>query len=673
MKLTDIKGLGKKKEEALALMGINTVQDLMDYFPRTYEDYGSPVSVENAENKAKVIIEGTFRKAFRTRYVRNNLKITKLEFDQEGSVFYATFFNNPYIERSLKLGRKYRLIGTVKREGNKVDILSPKYCPAGDDTVISAGINPIYPLSTKTRITNGDFRKFIKDALEKSELEDTMPEWLKKEQNLVSISEAYRGIHRPESLDQIRRANDRITFDEFLSLNLSLYINRSLSVKTEGIRLDAKQGEDFEDILPFSLTNAQKRCIDEMNRDFSSGRKMNRLVQGDVGSGKTAVALYGMYLCAKNGFQSVMTAPTRILAEQHHALMKELFENRGIRVELLVSGMKKKERDEALERISSGGADVIIGTHSVFSSDVSYSNLAFCVIDEQHRFGVNQRGFLSRKGEGVHTLVMSATPIPRTLTLAFYKDLDVSIIDEKPAGRKEVGTYLRDESARDNIYRFVLSEIRKGNQAYVVCPSINSDDYAAAEATYDNLSKGVFRNENIALLHARLDASEKERVMEDFFEGRISILVSTSVVEVGIDSPNATVIVIEGAERFGLASLHQLRGRVGRGDRKSYCILINDNPTAKSTERLEYMTGTSDGFKIALYDLKMRGGGDMIGTRQSGRDGYDIYRLMENSAIFTKSAEALEELMEDNTKENRRYLEYVKRRYENRISGITWN
>ena len=671
MKLTDIKGLGKKKEEALNGMGIFSVGDLLDYFPRTYEDCGEVRDILSAADGEKVITEAVFTKALRTRYVRSSLKITKLEFDQEGSVFYATFFNNPYIERSLSRGRKYRLYGKVKKSGGMIEILSPRYSAAGDDAFIKPGINPVYPLTGKNSLTQRDFRRFTAQALREAAPDETMPEWLRQERSLMSLKDAYRGIHSPKDPCDISGANRRITFDEFMSLNLSLYMNRKLFLDAQGEALDTSRGDDFSKLLPFEMTGAQKRAIRDMNGDFSSGKRMNRLLQGDVGSGKTAVALYGLYLCALNGYQSVMTAPTRILAVQHYEFVTKILGEE--RVELLLSGMSASERREALSRIESGQSDIIIGTHSVFSEDVKYSNLAFCVIDEQHRFGVSQRGFLTRKGEGVHTLVMSATPIPRTLSLAFYRDLDVSILDEKPAGRKEVRTFVRDPSASDDIYRFVLSQVKLGNQAYVVCPSISSEDYAAAEDTYERLSSGILKDVNVALLHGRMGEEEKDRIMTSFYEGECDVLVSTSIIEVGIDSPRATVIVIEGAERFGLASLHQLRGRVGRNDRESYCILINEKPTEKSTERLEYMCATTDGFKIAEYDLKMRGAGDILGTRQSGRDGYDVYKLIENSEIFTEASEALDDILEDNTPENRKYLEYLRNRYENTVRNITFN
>ena len=673
MKLSDIRGLGKKKEEALNSLGIHTPEELLDYYPRAYEDYGKPVDICDAEENRRVMVEATFVKAQSTRYIRKNLNITKLEFDQEGSVFYATFFNNPYVRRTFVSGRKYRLFGQVKRDGKTMQILSPSYSAAGDDTSVRAGINPVYPLSTKNILTQKDFRKFIRQALEEADVADTMPSWLRDEENLCSLSDAYRAIHLPESLEDIRRANERITFDEFMSLNLSLFLNKRMFEDAEGAVFDTSFRKEFEKLLPFTLTNAQKRAMDDMDKDMSSGKKMNRLVQGDVGSGKTAVAFYAMYLCAKNGFQAVMTAPTRILALQHYELASEMLTKAGIRVCLLISGMKKSDREHALEEIREGRADVIIGTHSVFSEDVSYDNLALVVIDEQHRFGVNQRGLLTKKGENVHTLVMSATPIPRTLTLAFYRDLDVSVIDEKPAGRKEIKTYLRGLDARENIYRCVLARIRQGEQAYVVCPSIGSEDYAAAEETYEELRRGIFRNESIALLHGKMGEEEKDAVMEDFYDGKIKILVSTSVIEVGVDCPGATVMVIEGAERFGLASLHQLRGRVGRNDSQAYCILINEKPTAKSMKRLQYMCTTTDGFKIAVFDLKNRGAGDVLGTRQSGRDGYDIYRLIENSEVFERAGRALEEVMSDNTAENRKYLEYVSSRYRMRIRNITLN
>ena len=504
-------------------------------------------------------------------------------------------------------------------------------------------------------------------------IKDFIPEYIKDEYNLCSLYDAYKGIHNPKRLGDTLKANERLTFDEFCGFNLSMILNKNLNMGVKGEIIEINYKQDFLDKLPFTLTDSQNKVLKDIEDDFMSGVKMNRLVQGDVGSGKTVIAMYAVFLAVMSGYQAVFCAPTKILASQHFEKMKEIFDNFNIRMEFLYSGMTAKEKRLAYERIESGISNVIVGTHAVFSKKVKYKNLALAVIDEQHRFGVIQRGFLTKKGDSVHTLVMSATPIPRTLALSIYKDLDVSIIDKKPSGRKEIKTYFKDYSYYDRVYRFAVKQISEGNQVYVVCPSIGSEDLKAAEDIYEKINKTYFKNINIALIHGKMAEDEKDRIMDDFYSGKIKALVSTSVIEVGIDSKDATLIIIEDADRFGLASLHQLRGRVGRNDKESYCILLSNNQSKKSIERLSFLSKNTDGFKIALYDLKTRGSGDILGVRQSGKDGYNIYKLIENSELFNKAKDAMEDILNDNTNENRDYLKYIKEKYSSISKNITWN
>lgn len=672
-KLTNLKGVGEKKALELNNLGIFSLKELIDYYPRTYEVIGDIKSIKDTKQNGKELIKCTFVEAQKTRILRRNLKITKIKFESEGSIFYATFFNNPYISSFFKKDEEYKLYGKVEKKGNYYEMVSPKYAKLNDETSIKIGLNPVYPLSSKSKITNKELKKFALNALDIMTIKDFIPENIKDEYNLCSLYDAYKGIHNPKMLDDTLKANERLTFDEFCGFNLSMILNKNLNMGVKGEIIEVNYKQDFLDKLPFTLTDSQNKVIKDIEDDFISGIKMNRLVQGDVGSGKTVIAMYGVFLAVMSGYQAVFCAPTKILASQHFEKMKEIFDNFNIRMEFLYSGMTAKEKRLAYERIESGISNVIVGTHAVFSKKVKYKNLALAVIDEQHRFGVMQRGFLTKKGDSVHTLVMSATPIPRTLALSIYKDLDVSIIDKKPSGRKEIKTYFKDYSYYDRVYRFAVKQISEGNQVYVVCPSIDSEDLKAAEDIYEKLNKTYFKNINTALIHGKMPEDEKDRIMDDFYRGKIKALVSTSVIEVGIDSKDATLIIIEDADRFGLASLHQLRGRVGRNDKESYCILLSNNQSKKSIERLSFLSKNTDGFKIALYDLKTRGSGDILGVRQSGKDGYNIYKLIENSELFNKAKDAMEDILNDNTKENRDYLKYIKEKYSSISKNITWN
>lgn len=671
--LSKLKGVGIKKEDELNKLGIYNILDLLNYYPRTYEQTGEIKNISKCKVGEKSLVKCQLVKSLKPRRIRHNLNITKIKFISEGSIFYATFFNNPYIYSYFKEDEEYKLYGKINGDNGYKEMISPKYAKLNDENTLRKGLNSIYPLSKKSKITNKELNKFIREGFNFLQTKDVIPSDIKEKYGLVSINEAYKNIHFPNKIEDAIKANERISFDEFCGFTLSIILNRNLNLGKQGFKFKIIDKEKFLSSLPFSLTSSQEKVIQEIEEDITSGVNMNRLIQGDVGSGKTVVSEYAIYESVKNGYQAALCAPTKVLAFQHYENLKKLFNNLNMKCELLHSDMSQKEKREAYERIENGSSDIIIGTHAVFSKNLKYNNLGLAVIDEQHRFGVAQRGFLSKKGERVHTLVMSATPIPRTLTLSLYNDLDVSIIKNKPEGRKDILTYYRDYSYEDRAYKFALKQVAEGGQVYIVCPAIDSEDTEDVTSKYKELSKTYFKNLNVGLVHGKLKEEEKDYVMNLFYNKQIDILIATTVIEVGIDSKDATLIIIEGSERFGLATLHQLRGRVGRNNKQSYCILLSKSESKESIKRLKFLEKTNDGFEVARYDLKMRGTGDILGYRQSGKSGYDIYKLIENSETFNKSKEAMEDMLNDASKENMNYIKYIKDKYSYITKDVTWN
>ena len=673
MELTKLKGIGAKRAEELKNLGIYGVNDLINYLPRDYEYIPKLESISEVTENRKTLIKGEFVSSARPIRIRNNLTMSKLRFKDEGSIFYATFFNNPFISRNFKKGMTYKLYGKVVKNGKSIDMANPLVSKIEDTAMLKVGYNPIYPLSSKSKINQRALRKYTKQALNEINLIDLIPKEVKEEAKLISLQEAYNNIHTPNTKGDILKGKKRLDFDEFLGFNLSIYINKKLNYGERGNIFKIEGKKEYLNALPFELTNAQKKALTEIESDLKSGIKMNRLIQGDVGSGKTVIAQYALYLAALNGYQSVLLAPTKILAKQHYDNLKEFFDKFNITSVFLHSKMTKTEKDKAYEDIEAGRVDVIIGTHAVFSKAVKYCNLGLCVIDEQHRFGAEQRGLITKKGGRVHTLVMSATPIPRTLALSIYKDLDLTTINEKPKGRKIIKTLYYNLDNYKSTYNFALQQINKGRQVYVVCPSIDSKDIEAVEDTYNRIKTEFFLNNSIEYIHGKMSEEEKDMIMEKFYRGDIEVLVSTTVIEVGIDNKNANVMIIEGADRFGLATLHQLRGRVGRGKEQSYCFLLSSNSSKSVIERLSFMERNYDGFEIALFDLKTRGIGEILGFKQSGKGGFDVYKAIENNDLFLKASNALEYLLEENTKENRAYLNYIRNKYFLETRDVTWN
>jgi len=650
LKLTDkvskIKGVGQKKAERLAVMGIETVGDLLEHYPFRYSDRRTITPALYADQGSDTQVAGRLLKC-QTRPLSGRRSITECVLRDNTCAFTAVFFNMPYLKQTLSVGKDYVLYGRMRiRNGSRI-WTNPEIAEAGSEKD-RRGIIPVYRCTAG--ITNKDLRRWTRDALTRT---SDIKEWISPEvverNNLCDRAYAYRNIHFPASEHHYKAARFRLTYEQLLMYQLSVRSNRKRIVEAID---DASVGDvpvkPFIDALPFELTEGQKACITDIERDMVSHKPMNRLVQGDVGCGKTVVAEAAIYKCVKAGHQAAMMAPTEILARQHMARLDNDLSKFGIKCSLLVNGMKASEKKAALESLRNGETDVLIGTHSVIGDNVEFSDLALAITDEQHRFGVNQRKKLVRKGRGVNVCVMSATPIPRTLAATVFGDMDFSIIKNKPAGRKEIITRSYNREGRERAYTLVRKELEKGNRAYVIAPSIESDDneLESAEGLRDEL-RARFKGYRVGLLHGRLGKDEKEAVMADFASGRIDILAATVVIEVGIDVPEATVIVIENAERFGLATLHQLRGRVGRSDMQSYCCLISYSKSETAAARIKAMTEMSDGFEISEEDYRLRGPGDIAGTMQSGSLKSGILSLCANTRILELAVSDAAEIAEN--------------------------
>ena len=615
-KLANIK---KARGAMLKKMGIATVYDLLNHFPKGYEDRSKKKNIIECFDGEKALVRARV-KSKNYRMIRKNLDIIKLSVYDETGKMEITYFNQKYLFSKLTEGEEYLFFGKVQRGFNKIEMVNPVTEKEEKNT---GGITPIYSLTKG--LSQNVFSSFVKSAILAIDFqtEETLPDYIKKKYNLCDILFAYKNIHFPLSEYALKLAKERFVFEELLIFELGLLQRKNKNNTNKGIEFhNFKIVEKLAEILPFELTNAQKRVVREIAKDIKDGKQLNRLVQGDVGSGKTMVALLSMLMAVNSGYQGAIMAPTEILALQHYEEMSKYFEHFGFKVGLLTGSTKKKEKEVILSELKEGKLHVLIGTHALIEKDVEFKNLAMCITDEQHRFGVNQRGKLYSKGNNPHFLVMSATPIPRTLALIMYSDLDVSIIDELPPGRKEVKTIAAKEKDRKSIDKFLLERLKANDQIYIVCPLVeeteNSDDSLKNAVAYSKVIETKFPDYKVAFLHGKMKNEEKDRIMLDFKKGDIKILVSTTVIEVGVNVPNATVMMIENAERFGLSQLHQLRGRVGRGEKQAYNILLTDNPSKTTLERLKIMAETNDGFKISEKDLKLRGPGDFFGTAQSG-------------------------------------------------------
>ena len=627
--VTILKGVGSVKQKQFAALNIFTLRDLICHFPRGYEDRTKLLTIEKLQVDEPACFKAMVMNTPRTNHIRKGLDITKVQVADHTGRLNLTFFNNRYVADNLRYGQEYIFYGAVSGDFIGYNMTNPVFESLDSEAVTTRRVLPIYPLTAG--LTNAALLKAVRQALAICDPPaEILPESVRLEYGILPAERAYYAIHEPKSMEEAEQAKKRLIFEEFFVFSAGLSLMRASRAQKKCRPYENLEMAPFHGLLPFTLTGAQQRAVADIIHDVASGAPMNRLVQGDVGSGKTMVAAAAAYLAANNGRQSALMAPTEILAEQHYASLSRLFQPMGITVGLLTGSLSVKEKRIMRERIASGEIQVAVGTHALLTDATKFENLGLVIADEQHRFGVAQRAKLSEKGEDPHLLVMSATPIPRTLALLMYGDLDVSILNEMPPGREPVDTFLVGESYRARINAFIRKHVSKGHQCFVVCPAVEENEelgMKAATVWADTLQQTVFPDLRIALLHGQMKGAEKEVAMASFARGEADVMVATTVIEVGVDVPNATLMVIEDADRFGLSQLHQLRGRVGRGKAKSFCILTSHNRNEETLKRLKALCKTTDGFKIAEEDLSIRGPGDFFGQRQSGLPTFRVANL----------------------------------------------
>ena len=637
-----LKGVGEKRAAQLAKLGIFTVDDLLGFYPRDYVDYSRPYPVASAPYDVKCVVRATvYGKGALTR-IRGGKQMVKILAGDDTAGLSLVYFNNPYISQKLEVGTEYCFFGKVGGGFAQREMVNPVML-----TAEAASATPLVPVYPQTEGINSNYlAKCMRTAFAAApDIPEPLPAWMLQKYRLCPKADAVRMIHFPRSTAEIASARRRLIFEELLALQLGLLLLRSRDATLTGAPMKPVDLQPFWASLPFSPTGAQKRAAQEILADFNKLSPMNRLLQGDVGSGKTLVAAAGIYAAWKNGYQSALMAPTEILAAQHAETLRRMLEPLGVRVALLTGSVKGAAKKAVRKAIAEGEADLVVGTHAVLGPDVEFRKLGFAVTDEQHRFGVRQRSALAGKADHPHLLVMSATPIPRTLGLLMFGDLDISILDELPPGRTPVKTYAITGKKRADMYGFLKAQLAAGRQAYIVCPVIDESetDMQSVTSYYEETARPLLEGYRVGLMHGRLKAAEKNAVMQQFKDGELDVLVSTTVIEVGVDVPNANLIVIENAERYGLSALHQLRGRVGRGKGEAYCILISDHTGEAVKKRLSFLCHTTDGFAIAKFDLETRGPGDFFGSRQHGLPSLHIADLMADSkALYAAQQEAID-------------------------------
>ena len=648
-----LKGVGPKRSEILGRLGIHTIHDMLSYFPRDYKDRTRIQKISEARIGAEITIQAKIL-AINNRMARNRKYILEAFVTDETGTIAATWFNQPFLMNKFHVGDNLFLHGKVGAY-KYLQLLSPEYEVIQDDETNTkeGGIIPVYPLTE--HISQTQFRKIMKEAVHHftDHIEEILPQGILVKNQLLPLDKAIREIHSPETFDTLKRAKTRLVYDELITLEMAMALRRSGIKEETGIAFKVGTNVDthIRKLIPFTLTNAQGRAIREITADMRSSKPMNRLLQGDVGSGKTVVAIYAILVAIANGYQAAFMAPTEILSEQHFQTIQKYLQHSHVRMQLLTGSTNSKYKKDALEQIRNGQIDLVIGTHALIEETVQFKKLGLVVIDEQHKFGVIQRLKLKEKGFQPDVLIMTATPIPRTLSITLFGDLDISILDEMPPGRTPIKTFWISKAKEKDSYNFIHGEINKGRQGFIVYPLVEESaglDLKAAVTEARKLQHDVFPASKVGLLHGQMKSGDKEKIMTDFKERRYDILVSTVIIEVGIDIPNATVMVVEHAERFGLAQLHQLRGRIGRGSEQSYCLLFGNPKTNEARERLKIMTKTCDGFKIAEMDFKLRGPGEFFGTRQHGLPELKISDLIRDFPILKQAcADAFEIVAQD--------------------------
>lgn len=677
--ITELKGIGEKSANLFHKLNIFSLRDLLFYFPRDYEIFGRPVKVGEAENGEVCTIRLTVIGTPLIKKVRNLSIMTVLAQDETGNV-QLTFFNMPYLKNLLKNGSNHLFRGQIRMKGITKYIDQPRIYKEEDYRELMSYVQPRYSLTKG--LTNQGLTKAVRQLIDVCPMpEEPLPQEIRDEYGFITYKEALYNIHFPKTMESMVKARKRLAFDEFLSFILMVRKSRELT-ETEPNHFPMMETADtvrFIESLPYKLTGAQLRTWEEIKDDLGSETCMNRLIQGDVGSGKTAVALLSLLMCAANGYQGAMMAPTEVLARQHFETFCEYTEKYKLpfKPALLVGSMTAKEKRETYEKIASGEANLVLGTHAIIQDKVEFKNLALVITDEQHRFGVRQRENLAEKGKisgGMpHVLVMSATPIPRTLAIILYGDLDISVIDELPGERLPIKNCVVGTNYRQTAYKFIAGEVKKGRQAYVICPMVEEGEMEGLENVVEyseKLRSDLPSDIQVAYLHGKMRPAEKTRIMEAFAAKHIDVLVSTTVIEVGINVPNATVMMVENAERFGLAQLHQLRGRVGRGAHQSYCIFVSGNDNADTMKRLEILNKSNDGFYIAGEDLKMRGPGDLFGIRQSGDLAFRIGDIYNDADMLKIAGECAEKILAEDPGLNSETYKELRNYFKNGISNM---
>ena len=669
-----IKGVGPNRVKLLNKLNIFTLHDLITYFPRTYEDRGKVKNISECIDGEETLIEAVACGIISEVRLKGKTMQKLIVRDETGTAT-ITWFNHSYLKSIFRVGQKYKFYGKISNMFGKISMNSPVFDIEGS-TKNTGKIIPIYPLTFN--LSQNTIRKIIENGLKEVEnkLEETMPKYILDEYKLEGINEAIRAIHFPNEFKDFNIARKRFVFEELLSVQLALlqlknnYINEEKGIQ---FSKDAKMS-DIINKLPFKLTKAQLRVLEEIDNNMEQDKPMNRLLQGDVGSGKTVIAMCAAYKAVKCGYQAAIMAPTAILATQHLENFKKIFDELGIKCELLISAMTKKNKKELLERLENGEIDILIGTHALLQENVSFKKLGLVVTDEQHRFGVKQRTTIVEKGQNPDVLVMTATPIPRTLALILYGDLDISIIDELPPNRKKIDTFAVTKTMTERVNNFIKEQVKQGRQAYIVCPLVEENeelDLKSVEELYEKCKTEIFPEYRVEYIHGKMKAKDKDSIMEKFKNKEIDILISTTVIEVGVDVPNANIMVIENAERFGLAQLHQLRGRVGRGEYQSYCILKYEGKGDTVKQRMKVMCDTNDGFIISEKDLELRGSGDFFGTLQHGIPDFKIANLFEDMPILKLAQGVAIKIMENDPKlekeENILLKNLVKEKFNKRI------